>query len=114
MDAVIHTLKLGMVSGPIKTEAAITWSCSPRWMTAIIQADLATQERLRQELLAEKRRKRFEEVIADIRANAAVRWPKPPAISPKTPVKPLNDPIRCALADMTSGVTVQPRPVRDC
>ncbi|OQW59123.1 MAG: hypothetical protein BVN28_10835 [Nitrospira sp. ST-bin4] len=39
----------------------------------IIQADLATQERLRQELLADKRRKRFEEVIADIRTNATIR-----------------------------------------
>jgi peptidyl-prolyl cis-trans isomerase C len=39
----------------------------------IIEADLATQERLRQELLSDKRRKRFEEVIVDIRANATIR-----------------------------------------
>jgi peptidyl-prolyl cis-trans isomerase C len=34
---------------------------------------LAVRERLRQELLNEKRRKRFDDVIADIRAKAIVR-----------------------------------------
>ena len=74
LDAAIHTLKLGMVSGPIKTEHGYYLVMLSPLDEAIIQTDLATQERLRQELLADKRRKRFDEVIADIRTNAAVRF----------------------------------------
>lgn len=73
VDAVIHTLKPGMVSAPIKTESGYYLAMVTPLDKEIIQADLATQERLRQELLADKRRKRFEEVIADIRTNATVR-----------------------------------------
>lgn len=74
VDAVVRTLKLGMVSAPIKTDNGYYLVMLTPLDEAIIQADLATQERLRQELLSDKRRKRFEEVIADIRANAAVRF----------------------------------------
>ena len=74
LDTVIHTLKPGMVSGPIKTELGYYLVMLSPLDEAIIQTDLATKERLRQELLADKRRKRFDEVIADIRTNAAVRF----------------------------------------
>ncbi len=74
VDAVIHTLKLGMVSAPIKTDHGYYLVMLAPLDEAIIQADLATQERLRQELLTDKRRKQFDEVIADIRANAVVRF----------------------------------------
>ena len=74
VDAVIHTLKLGMVSAPIKTDHGYYLVMLTPLDEAVIQTDLATQERLRQELLSDKRRKRFEEVIADIRANAVVRF----------------------------------------
>jgi peptidyl-prolyl cis-trans isomerase C len=74
IDAVVRTLKLGMVSAPIKTDNGYYLVMLTPLDESIIQADLATQERLRQELLSDKRRKRFEEVIADIRANAAVRF----------------------------------------
>lgn len=73
VDTVIHTLKPGMVSAPIKSDNGYYLALVTPLDEAILQADLATQERLRQELLAEKRRKRFEEVIADIRTNATVR-----------------------------------------
>lgn len=73
VDAVIHTLKPGMVSAPIKTEAGYYLVTITPLDKETIQADLATRERLRQELLADKRRKRFEEVISDIRTNATVR-----------------------------------------
>ena len=73
VDAAIHALKPGLVSGPIKTEDGYYLVLTAPLDKEIIEADLATQERLRQELLADKRRKRFEEVIADIRANAIVR-----------------------------------------
>lgn len=73
VDAVIHTLKPGMVSAPIKTDAGYYLVMITALDNETIQADLATRERLRQELLADKRRKRFEEVISDIRTNATVR-----------------------------------------
>lgn len=73
VDAVIHQLKPGIVSAPIKTDAGYYLVMTAPLDKETIQADLATRERLRQELLADKRRKRFEEVISDIRAKATVR-----------------------------------------
>ncbi len=73
VDDVIQTLKPGLISAPIKTESGYYLVMITPLDTEIIQADLATQERLRQELLADKRRKRFEDVIADIRTNATIR-----------------------------------------
>jgi peptidyl-prolyl cis-trans isomerase C len=73
VDAVIHTLKPGFVSAPIKTEAGYYLVMITPLDKEIIQADVAVRERLRQELLNEKRRKRFDGVIADIRAKATIR-----------------------------------------
>lgn len=73
VDAAIRALKPGLVSAPIKTEAGYYLVMTTPLDKETIEADLATQERLRQELLADKRRKRFEEVIADIRTSATVR-----------------------------------------
>jgi peptidyl-prolyl cis-trans isomerase C len=74
VEEVIQTLKLGIVSAPIKTDNGYYLVMLTPLDETIIQADLATQERLRQELLTEKRRKQFEEVIADIRTHASVRF----------------------------------------
>ncbi len=73
VDTVIRTLKPGLISAPIKTEQGYYLVMTTPLDKEIIEADLATQERLRQELLADKRRKRFEEVIAGIRASATIR-----------------------------------------
>jgi peptidyl-prolyl cis-trans isomerase C len=73
VDEVIHTLKPGMISAPIKTDAGYYIVKITPLDPEIIQADLATRERLRQELLNEKRQKRFDDVIADIRAKAVVK-----------------------------------------
>ena len=73
VDAVIHTLKTGMVSAPIKTAAGYYLIMITPLDKEIIQADVAVRERLRQELLNEKRRKRFDGVIADIRTKAVIR-----------------------------------------
>ena len=73
VDAVVRTLKPGMVSAPIKTDAGYYLVMITALDKEIIQADLAVRERLRQELLNEKRRKRFDDVIADIRAKAIIR-----------------------------------------
>jgi peptidyl-prolyl cis-trans isomerase C len=73
VDAVVQTLKPGTISEPIKTDAGYYLVKVSPLEKETIQADLATRERLRQELLADKRRKQFEEVISDIRAKATVR-----------------------------------------
>lgn len=73
VDAVVQTLKIGVISDPIKTDAGYYLVKVTPLDPELIQADLAVRERLRQELLAEKRRQQFEDVIADIRAKATVR-----------------------------------------
>ena len=73
VDEVIHTLKPGMISAPLKTDAGYYLVKLTPLDPEIIQADLAIRERLRQELLNEKRQKRFDDVIADIRARAVVK-----------------------------------------
>ena len=73
VDAVVQTLKPGVISEPIKTDAGYYLVKVSPLEKETIQADLATRERLRQELLADKRRKRFEEVISDIRSKGSVR-----------------------------------------
>jgi len=73
VDEVIHQLKPGMTSAPIKTDAGYYLVKITSLDPEIIQADLAIRERLRQELLNEKRQKRFDDVIADIRAKAVVK-----------------------------------------
>ncbi len=73
VDEAVHALKPGMVSAPIKTDAGYYLVKVTPLDPEIIQADLAIRERLRQELLNEKRQKRFDDVIADIRAKAVVK-----------------------------------------
>lgn len=73
VDAVVHSLKPGLISAPIKTEQGYYLVMTTPFDKEIIEANLAIQERIRQELLADKCQKRFEEVIADIRASATIR-----------------------------------------
>ena len=73
VDAVIHTLKPDLISAPIKTETGYYLVKITPLDKEIIEADVAVRERLRQELLNEKRRKRFDGVIGDIRAKAVIR-----------------------------------------
>jgi len=73
VDEAIHTLKPGMVSAPIKTEAGYYLVMITALEPEIIQADLARRERLRQELLYLKRKQHFDEVIADIKSKAVIR-----------------------------------------
>lgn len=73
VDQAIHALKPGMVSAPIKADAGYYLVMITALEPEIIQADLARRERLRQELLYAKRKKHFDDVIADIRARAVVK-----------------------------------------
>jgi peptidyl-prolyl cis-trans isomerase C len=73
VDEAIKTLKPGMVSAPIKTEAGYYLVQITALEPEIIQADQAKRERLRQELLYLKRKQYFDSVIAEIKARAVVR-----------------------------------------
>ena len=73
VDEVVKTLKPGMISAPIKTEAGYYLLRIDALEPEIIQADLAKRERLRQELLYVKRKQYFDSVIAEIKAKAVVK-----------------------------------------
>ena len=73
VDEAIKTLKPGMVSAPIKTEAGYYLVQITALDPEIIQADQAKRERLRQELLYQKRKQYYDSVIAEIKAKAVVR-----------------------------------------
>jgi len=73
VDEVLRTLKPGMVSAPIKTDAGYYLVMITALEPEIIQADLAKRERLRQELVYLKRKQHFDDVIAEIKAKAVVR-----------------------------------------
>lgn len=73
VDEVIKTLKPGMISAPIKTEAGYYLVQITALDPEIIQADQAKRERLRQELLYQKRKQYYDSVIAEIKARAVVR-----------------------------------------
>lgn len=73
VDEVIKTLKPGMISAPIKTDAGYYLVRIDALDPEIIQADQAKRERLRQELLYRKRKQYYDSVIAEIKAKAVVR-----------------------------------------
>lgn len=73
VDTIVHTLRPGFISAPIKTDGGYYLVMITPLDKEIIEADEAVRERLRQELLNEKRRKRFDGVISDIRAKAVIR-----------------------------------------
>jgi peptidyl-prolyl cis-trans isomerase C len=73
VEEMIPTLKIGQVSDPIKTDAGYYIVKLSPLDKETLEADSATRERLRQELLAEKRRKRLEDVVSSLRAKATIR-----------------------------------------
>ena len=73
VDEVIKTLRPGMVSAPIKTDGGYYLVQITALDPEIIQADQAKRERLRQELLYQKRKQYYDSVIAEIKARAVVR-----------------------------------------
>ena len=73
LDALIPSLHPGVISDPIKTEKGYYLMKVSPLEPEILQADQATRERLRQELLAEKRRKRLDDVFAELRTGATIR-----------------------------------------
>jgi len=73
VDEVLRSLKPGMISAPIKTEAGYYLVKITPLEPEIIQADQAKRERLRQELVYLKRKQHHDEAIAEIKAKAVVR-----------------------------------------
>lgn len=73
VDAVLQALTPRTVSAPIKTEAGYYLVIVTALDEEMIQADLVIRDRLRQELLNEQHRKRFDDALVDIRAKATVR-----------------------------------------
>lgn len=73
LDALIPSMHPGMLSDPIKTDKGYYLLKVSPLEPEILQADQATRERLRQELLAEKRRKRLDDVFAELRTGATIR-----------------------------------------
>lgn len=87
LEALILSMRPGTISDPTKIDDLYYVVKTEALDKETIQADLATRERLRQELLNEKRRQRLEEVVADLRKTSTIRLnttarhlaPAPPA-----------------------------------
>ena len=73
VEPLIPSLSPGVVSDPIKTDKGYYLIKVSPLEPEILQADQAIRERLRQELLAEKRRKRLDDIFAELRTGATIR-----------------------------------------
>lgn len=73
LEALIPSLHAGVVSDPVKTDKGYYLMKVSPLEPEILQADQAIRERLRQELLAEKRRKRLDDIFAELRSGATIR-----------------------------------------
>ncbi|MBM4122581.1 MAG: hypothetical protein FJ249_08315 [Nitrospira sp.] len=73
VEAALLTLKPGMVSEPIETQAGVHLVKLISRDPGNVSNPYAARERLRQELHAEKQRKRFEEFLSKLRATATIR-----------------------------------------
>ncbi|MBX3236806.1 MAG: peptidylprolyl isomerase [Nitrospiraceae bacterium] len=73
LDALVPNLRPGVLSDPVKSEKGYYLMKVSPLEPEILQADQATRERLRQELLAEKRRKRLDDVFSELRTGATIR-----------------------------------------
>lgn len=73
LDPIVQTLRPGYLSEPVKTDRGYYLVKVSPLEPEILQADQATRERLRQELLAEKRRKRLDDMFSDLKASATIR-----------------------------------------
>jgi peptidyl-prolyl cis-trans isomerase C len=74
LESLILSLKPGMVSEPVKIDDLYYIVKVEALDQETIQADLATRERLRQELLNEKRRQRLDDLVAELKKTATIRY----------------------------------------
>lgn len=73
LDQVVQSLRPGVTSEPVKTDRGYYLVKVSLLEPEILQADQATRERLRQELLAEKRRSRLDDMFSELKAGATIR-----------------------------------------
>jgi peptidyl-prolyl cis-trans isomerase C len=73
LDEIVQTLRPGVISEPVKTDRGYYLVKVSPLEPEILQADQATRERLRQELLAEKRRSRLDDMFSELKAGATIR-----------------------------------------
>jgi peptidyl-prolyl cis-trans isomerase C len=73
LDQVVQNLRPGVISDPVKTDRGYYLVKVSPLEPEILQADQATRERLRQELLAEKRRSRLDDMFSELKAGATIR-----------------------------------------
>jgi peptidyl-prolyl cis-trans isomerase C len=73
LDQVVQSLRPGVISEPVKTDRGYYLVKVSPLEPEILQADQATRERLRQELLAEKRRSRLDDMFSELKAGATIR-----------------------------------------
>jgi peptidyl-prolyl cis-trans isomerase C len=73
LDPVVQSLRPGVISEPVKTDRGYYLVKVSPLEPEILQADQATRERLRQELLAEKRRSRLDGMFSELKAGATIR-----------------------------------------
>ncbi len=73
LETLILSMRPGTISDPTKIDEHYYIVKTEHLDQETIQADLATRERLRQELLNEKRRQRLDDVVADLRKTATIR-----------------------------------------
>ncbi len=74
LEALILSMRPGTISDPTKIDEHYYVVRTESLDQETIQADLATRERLRQELLNEKRKQRLEEVVADLRKTSTIKF----------------------------------------
>lgn len=74
LEALILSMRPGTISDPTKIDEHFYVVKTEPLDQETIQADLATRERLRQELLNEKRKQRLEEVVADLRKTSTIKF----------------------------------------
>ncbi|HJR76345.1 MAG TPA: peptidylprolyl isomerase [Nitrospiraceae bacterium] len=73
LDQIVQSLRPGVISEPVKTDRGYYLVKVSPLEPEILQADQATRERLRQELLAEKRRSRLDDMFSELKAGATIR-----------------------------------------
>lgn len=74
LESVILSLRPGMISDPVKIDDLYYIVKVEALDQETIQADLAIRERLRQELLNEKRRQRLDDLVAELKKTATIRY----------------------------------------
>lgn len=74
LESLILSLRPGMISDPVKIDDLYYIVKVETLDQETIQADQAIRERLRQELLNEKRRQRLDDLVAELKKTATIRY----------------------------------------